>query len=263
MNLFETITQKNIIQGDKFKFIADDFLDEEKQFLSLVDKPKLIFCKTDYLPAFENKILPKINYKFTLISHNSDIPVDGRHLNILNNNNLIEWFGMNCHIKHRKLTPIPIGIANEKWPHGKKDILEEVANEKISKKNRVYCNFNPNTNIVRYNILEKLKKYDFIDFENNNLDYKSYLRKLASYKYVISPPGNSVDCHRIWESIYLKTLPVVHKDNALDTFNKLPIIFIEDWENLNLNSFDKFSFSDKNLYFSNFSYLEKLITDSK
>ena len=263
MNLFKSIKKYDIIQGDKFKLIADDFLDEEKQYISLVNKPKLIFCKTDYLPAFEKKILPKINYKFTIISHNSDIPVDQRHLNILNNNNLVKWYGMNCHIEHNKLTPIPIGIANEKWPQGKKDILEEVANEKISKKNRVYCNFNPNTNIIRYNILENLKKYDFIDFEKNNLDYKSYLRKLSSYKYVISPPGNSIDCHRIWESIYLRTLPIVHKDNALLTFNQLPIIFIESWENLDLSFFDNFSLLNKNLDFSNFTYLENLIKSGK
>jgi len=125
------IKQENIIQGDKFKYIADDFLDEEKQYISLSKKPKVIFCKTDYLPAFEKKILPRINYKFKLISHNSDIPVDNRHINILNNKNLLKWFGMNCHITHSKLTPIPIGIANEKWPHGKKEILEKVANEKI------------------------------------------------------------------------------------------------------------------------------------
>ena len=31
MNLFKSIKKYDIIQGDKFKLIADDFLDEEKQ----------------------------------------------------------------------------------------------------------------------------------------------------------------------------------------------------------------------------------------
>lgn len=241
------IKQENIIQGDKFKYIADDFLDEEKQYISLSKKPKVIFCKTDYLPAFEKKILPRINYKFKLISHNSDIPVDNRHINILNNKNLLKWFGMNCHITHNKLTPIPIGIANEKWPHGKKEILEKVANEKIKKINRVYCNFDPNTNLVRYNILNTIQKYDFIDFEKNNLDYETYLRKLASYKYVISPPGNSVDCHRIWESLYLKTIPIVEKHPAVSIF-KGPL-FIDTWDDIMLNhTHDNYESIDFNLY---------------
>jgi hypothetical protein len=154
---------------------------------------------------------------------------------------------MNCHITHNKLTPIPIGIANEKWPHGKKEILEKVANEKIKKINRVYCNFDPNTNLVRYNILNTIQKYDFIDFEKNNLDYETYLRKLASYKYVISPPGNSVDCHRIWESLYLKTIPIVENHPAVSIF-KGPL-FIDTWDNIMLNhTHDNYESIDFNLY---------------
>lgn len=253
------ITQDNIIQGDKFKFIADEYLDEDKRFISLKNKPKVIFCKTDYIPIFENKVLPLIDYKFKIITHNSDIAIDNRHLNFLNNDNLIEWYGMNCHIKHDKLKPIPIGIANEKWPHGKKEILIKVINKNIKKNNRVYCNFDPNTNHERYKILEKIKDYDFIDFEKNNLDYESYLTKLASYKYVISPPGNSIDCHRIWESIYLKTIPIVEKHHALKTFEKLPIKFINDWKNIKLEEVKNKEEND----ISNFKVIEKSILTGK
>jgi hypothetical protein len=253
------ITKDNIIQGDKFKFIADDYLDEDKKFISLKNKPKIIFCKTDYIPIFENKVLPYIDYKFKIITHNSDIAIDDRHLNFLNNDNLIKWYGMNCHITHNKLQPIPIGIANEKWPHGNKEILIKVANKNIKKKNRVYCNFDPNTNKERYQILEKIKSYNFIDFEKNNLDYETYLTKLASYEYVISPPGNSVDCHRIWESIYLKTVPIVQNHHALDEFTDLPVKFITDWGNIKL---EKITNSSKNNIF-NFKVIEKEILTGK
>ena len=66
------------------------------------------------------------------------------------------------------------------------------------------------------------KKYPFND----------YLKKLKTFKYVISPEGNSVDCHRIWESIYLGVIPIVKRHIALESFEDLPILFINNWDEI-------------------------------
>ena len=108
----------NIISGNSFKALAAEYLDEDKKEISLVNRPNIIFLKTDWLEQFKSKILPQINYPFKLITHNADKLISSENIDLLENPQLIKWFGMNCHIVHPKLQPIPIGIANEKWPHG-------------------------------------------------------------------------------------------------------------------------------------------------
>ena len=50
---------------------------------------------------------------------------------------------------------------------------------------------------------------------------------------MISPPGNSVDCHRIWESIYLGVIPIVEKHLCHDYWNDLPILFVNSFNDIN------------------------------
>lgn len=226
----------NFITGDKFKSIAEDFLDQSKPFLNLAKKPRIIFLFTDWVDAFKKQILPSIDYEFKLITHNADMGVYEKDLDLLNDRRLIRWFGMNCHIEHEKLTPIPIGMANEKWPHGDEKLLQKIIDLNLLKKNKIYCNFDISTSPIRQQILNQLKDQKDIDFEFRRLNQEDYWKTLASYKYVISPPGNGVDCHRIWESLYLKTIPICLNNICLNSFKSLPIMFRDSYLNLNISN---------------------------
>jgi hypothetical protein len=227
------VDKENIITGNLFKTIADDFLDEEKTFLDLSKKPKIIFLKTDWIELFKNKILPKIDYQFKLITHNADRSCPSGNLDLLEDARLVKWFGMNCDIIHPKLQPIPIGIANEKWPHGDKNILLKVINENNEKRNLVYSNFDISTNYnKRSRILNWTKTQIYIDQDDSKLSFENYLRKLSTYKYVISPPGNSIDCHRIWEAIYLGVVPIIEKNTATEYFYDLPLLIVESFQKI-------------------------------
>lgn len=245
----------NFITGNKFKNLADDFVDESKPFIDLSKKPKIIFLFTDWVDSFRKNILPKIDYQFKLITHNADQGVRESDIGLLEDNRLIRWFGMNCHIEHEKLTPIPIGIANEKWPHGDGKLLQKIIDLNIPKINRIYCNFDPKTNPIRITILNELRHRTDIDFEQNNLNQEDYWRKLASYKYVISPPGNSVDCHRIWESIYLRTIPICLNSIELKSFG---IDGINSFSEIVIDAVNIKKIYDSNVHA--FSFWESIIT---
>jgi hypothetical protein len=224
----------NIITPDKFLSLSNNCMSRYTVDIKLTPERNIFFIKPDFLKEFITAVLPLINYNFILITHDSDIPVTEEYNIILNNPFLVKWFGMNCHIIHNKLQPIPIGMANECWPHGDKDVILKVVNENNEKKNFVYCNFDINTNLKdRSYALSNLRKLTFIDFETQKLSFEDYIRKLSSYKYVISPPGNSVDCHRVWESMYVKTIPIVLKSIPMVNFKDSPILFIDDWSCLN------------------------------
>lgn len=254
----------DIISGNDFKNLCDDFIDESKPSINLSKRPSKIFLYTDWVEPFIAKILPNINFDFNLVTHNADRTVGSYCLPLLNDSRLLHWYGMNCSIEHPKLTPIPIGIANEKWAHGKKEILRKVMNTDVVKTNRIYCNFNPHTSPLRQGIKEMLSRYPFVDIDNTNLSFEEYLLKLKSYKYVISPPGNSVDCHRIWESIYVGTVPIILKNIATNTFSdNLPIITLNSYVDLDLNELDNLYklVSNRKTEMADFNFYRNLIAN--
>lgn len=224
------MTKEDIITGNAFKSIADDFLDEEKTYIDISKKPKIIFLKTDWIEKFKNKVLPFIDYNFKLITHNADRPAPDNNIDLLEDTRLIKWYGMNCQIKHPKLQPIPIGMANEKWPHGNKNELLEIVSTDIPKNSLCYSNFDLTTNYNRRpEIFKIIQSKNFIDIDTQKSPYKEYLAKLKKYQFVISPPGNSVDCHRVWEAIYLGVIPVIEMSLTMEYFDDLPILFINSF----------------------------------
>ena len=64
---------------------------------------------------------------------------------------------------------------------------------------------------------------------------KEYWSQLASSCFAISPAGNGIDCHRIWECLYLRTVPIVLKHEALEQFKHLPILFVDSWEEVTIS----------------------------
>jgi hypothetical protein len=93
-------------------------------------------------------------------------------------------------------------------------------------------NFNISTTPIRMQIYEDLKDKQFINKEmvGNGGDYENYLINLKKHKFVVSPPGNGIDCHRNWEAIYLGCIPIVNNDYFIrNIYKDLPVLIIEDY----------------------------------
>ncbi len=144
---------------------------------------------------------------------------------------------------------LPLGICNntnESDLHkiiGNTNIMHTIFNTpKIYQSRYVYSNFNINTNKNKrqkcYNELQNIKKLNqnLIDFENYNYNLTSrsnFLSKIRNHKFVICPEGNGIDTHRLWETIYMGSIPIVQTNIAFRGFEDLPIAFINDWIDIN------------------------------
>jgi hypothetical protein len=51
-------------------------------------------------------------------------------------------------------------------------------------------------------------------------------------KYTLSPQGNGIDCHRIYEAIYLNSIPIIKSGLMDNYFKKLPAIIINNWTDI-------------------------------
>jgi hypothetical protein len=59
---------------------------------------------------------------------------------------------------------------------------------------------------------------------------------MIKYKFVLSPQGNGLDCHRTWEALCLGCYPIV-KTSWLDPlFDDLPVWIVDDWTDITAES---------------------------
>lgn len=249
----------NLISGEKLQSIADatilisencnlPFFEKNKiksvskDDITEIKKLKKIFVYTHDLKYFFDNIYPNLE-NFILISHNSDYGIDAEFLKYLNEDKIIKWYSQNCYIEHDKLEPIPIGIANSRWPHGNLDALLRIKSIGNEKKYLVYNNFNNETNLIERQSIETILNLNKIP-KDSKRTFDEYLDFISKSVFCIAPPGNGKDCHRIWECLYLDTVPVVKYDIAFSRFKDLPILFFNSWNDLTPDFF-KQVFKDK------------------
>jgi hypothetical protein len=241
-----TLITKDILNFHKSlkKNIHMSFLDNSYIDIDTIKKCKTIFVYTQIFNLFKEYVLPYLdsNKCYNIVTHNSDNSIDDTYINILNNYN-IRMFSQNVNIRHNSIFSIPIGIANEQWNHGNKNILLEIinynSNTLLSNKiDKIYTNFSINTYPqYRQYVYNSLSKYEFsyiIPNRNNYtfMNYKDYLLDMSKYKWISCPRGNGIDCHRIWEALYLSCIPLVDRNINTEYYNDLPIIYIDNWDKI-------------------------------
>jgi hypothetical protein len=212
------------------------FMDREIDF-SLLQGNLKVFVYTHILDDFIVKVWPKMNGKYILMTHNSDHGIHPHHLPLLDDEKLIHMYSQNTHINHPKLTALPIGIANSMWPHGQVSSIQHLVSLKPSKKERIYVNVSEGTNREhRGKVLGTMRNNPLCDFFPQNLPHKNYLEEMAGYKWVLSPKGNGVDCHRLWECMYAGCIAICDDSVNARAFKEmgLPIILVEDYNDVTL-----------------------------
>jgi hypothetical protein len=186
-----------------------------------------------YLEQFFHDYHPKIKNKYILISHNHDFSAPGRFARYLTDEKLFAWFTQNADLAdHPKLIPIPIGLSNKWHPHSRNHdiIINRMRRQEYGPKRFVlYNNIVINTNRnERAKLYEYFKKQSYV-FTKHGL-FDEYLATIAQSKFVLSPHGNGLDCHRTWEALYMGTFPLV-KTSTLDRlYDELPVLIVNDWK---------------------------------
>lgn len=82
-------------------------------------------------------------------------------------------------------------------------------------------------------IVEKFIHHDWAIVDKNRIQYSEYLEKIGQSKFMICPIGNAVDCHRNWEVLYMRRVPVMKKNEYLEYLLKdYPVLFVNDYSEI-------------------------------
>ncbi len=151
------------------------------------------------------------------------------------------WWGLNKETNDPSVHSIPLGIVHvDDRPFtaimGDLKPFMAVQKEPRQIRNLVYLNFNVHTYPQeRRGIYEHFCKLPWVTVGNFNITESgriSFLRDLRNHSFVICPRGNGIDTHRLWETLYMGSIPVVLRHVAMEDFYDLPICFIDRWEDV-------------------------------
>jgi hypothetical protein len=207
-----------------------------------IKENSFVFVNLDNFIDFYRHITNiKPNKKINLITHNSDKTFSFDYLTVIEPY-VNKIYPLNCDFAHDKIHKIPLGFVDNKYkPHIK---FEELMSNPPEKNLLVYMNFKIETNRKERNLCYNFfNNYNWITKEQDLLPEQFY-KRLAESKYVISPEGTGIDCHRVYESIYCNAIPIVKTSGLDDLYKKLPVIIVQKWEDITedyLNhNYDKF-----------------------
>jgi hypothetical protein len=215
-----------------------------------------VLCTDRYLEAFPNnysktdvfyhyppiswrgkQVYPPSSTQTLIVSGHSDYPITDQIVKQYPNS---KWFSVNT--QSSQVTGIPLGITNdtnESFLHriyGNIPMMLEVAQTPREIKNLVYLNFKVETYPHERQLIQNMFQSKSWVTCGTPVDTfegrKEFLKEIRNHEFVLCPRGNGVDTHRLWETLYMGSIPIVKNDIAHSEWQDLPILFINDWNEI-------------------------------
>ena len=139
----------------------------------------------------------------------------------------------NCEVTDNRVNPLPIGLENAcLHVNGIVSDFEACRHGPPPQINRLLWGFaevtNPAVRGKAREALELCPVADHVTAPNS----RAYRKIAARYRFIASPPGNGTDCHRTWEAMYLRAVPIVIRSVMTEHFADLglPIWLVDSYE---------------------------------
>lgn len=179
--------------------------------------------------------------KFIIFTSYEDTPIDDQ---IVIPKNVLGIHAVNAGYFGGKIHPFPYGLQREiNRVNDDKDNRIGVLKSEIEvyqqPKKLLYINCGIGRNPDRQSLI------DFVGlpwvttrFNEDSMffpysKYRDFLMEMKDHKFMICPEGHGMDCHRNWELLYMRRVPVMKKSpyftRLMDGF---PVLFIDEWSDV-------------------------------
>ena len=265
----------SFVRTDLFKTTCDHIFwsdDDPKENLCF-QAGDVVFCKIDHvLKLFEYLRLTR--KRIILVTGEGDYPCDSFRQQFLPTN-VVRWFATNVIDPHPLVTPIPLGLGDKKgtWTvtFSEDDYL---AGATFPKTKWLYVNFRPETNrSIRQKIYDAFKKraeqetWIIFDPPFQHGDNEVFVKQLKEHRFVLTPPGNGIDTHRLWEALIVGSYPIALRSSVLEAFEELPILFVDDYNEVTLDflqvNLEQLEKKRANNFMLRINYWEQKIQEAK
>ena len=169
--------------------------------------------------------------KFIIFTNLEDTPTDEDIFDAIPKNvlcisavNAIEHGG--------KVIPAPYGVQRRMSRLDTRiEQLKNAMDNNLDPPLQFYINHNDNSHPERVGLKDLFRNWATV--EDQRVDYTNFLLNLARHKFVLSPRGNAIDCHRHWEVLYMRRVPVMKRHPYLEElFKDYPVLFVDKYSDI-------------------------------
>ena len=172
--------------------------------------------------------------KFVIFTNLEDTPIDDFILDRIPEN-VACISAVNAITHNDKVIPAPYGVQRRMNPSD--DRIEQLTQymEHVPSKPRglLYVSHNESSNAKRQGIKNLFYDKDWAEVNEQRVPYNIFLYNLSGSKFMICPVGNAIDCHRNWEVLYMRRVPVMTRDPYLEVlFKNYPVLFVDKYSDI-------------------------------
>ncbi|MFY0689755.1 MAG: hypothetical protein JXQ90_21470 [Cyclobacteriaceae bacterium] len=229
-----------------------------------------VYVVSKSLKKFTENILPNLEQKqiqITLVTGASvrGVPHEITNQHGIDYNELLaksrsiqRWFSQNLDaIQTSDIKPIPLGLdyhtlrkksywwGTQTSPTEQEKELLAIKNSAlpfVQRKNRTYSFFHFNMfdrhDNDRQHAIDHLNQCTFNDYAPSRMVRSRTWKICSQYRYIVSPHGNGLDCHRTYEAIALGCIPIVRSSSLDVIYEELPVLILEKWSDLSQELLD-------------------------
>jgi len=221
------------LSGDAFADLADlvvdsKLLNNRTRLYQRIEESSVIFCPSDLIEHLLD-LTKHCNEVTILIIGNGD-------KNFYELSHLLKKFAKYLFIQNsfisddRKVFTLPIGLENKRL--GVNGMIKFAASKVKTLETSILVGPFSLTAKLRNGLSKEFfLGYDQFDVREQRLNLADYSKALHSHKYVLCPEGNGMDTHRLWETLYAGSIPIVSRNSWSDSLIDagFPLVQTDVW----------------------------------
>jgi len=222
---------RDYVSAERFMACADVIWSTDRRsgrprWRGVIPAGSLVYAKRDHAGMLFRELARTRSRIVLVTAESDDAVIDGAAREIPAQ--VAAWFSTNS--SDSLVGSIPLGLGNSYCQvTAKAGDLARVAGLDLPRDKWLLVNFRPETNPARREpLLRNYQAAAWATVHPGGLEREMSLRETASHRFVLCPPGNGIDTHRMWEALYLGAIPIVENHPALKAFAELPILCVDD-----------------------------------
>jgi len=169
--------------------------------------------------------------KFIIFTNLEDTPID-KYVFDLIPDNVVCISAVNAVAYGGKVIPAPYGLQRRMTSDDSRveDIRSYMKKLPNNPPGLLYVSHNEGSHEERVGIKDMFRDKSWSEVHDQRVTYSVFLYNLSQSKFMICPRGNAIDCHRNWEVIYMRRVPIMKKHPYLqELYKDYPVLFVDDY----------------------------------
>jgi len=169
--------------------------------------------------------------KFIIFTNLEDTPID-EHIYDAIPKNVLCISAVNAATFGGKVIPAPYGLQRKMHfnDNRNEDIKSAMKTLPKNPPGLLYVSHNENSHSERVGIKDYFNDKSWAEVHKDRVPFSVFLYNLSQSKFMICPRGNAIDCHRNWEVIYMRRVPVIKRHPYLEKLLKdYPVLFVDKY----------------------------------